>query len=188
MSASPARIAANRRNARKSTGPRTAKGKAVASRNACKHGLLSRILPDRVIVNAQRFYKALCSEHAPKTRLEAYCVHAMALALAKMIMADEAECDLLNNNKPATVILELSRIVAYRDLFDRDFIRAHKMLLRIKTKRTQSHSTSPQVQKTKRTQRSQRKRRVRPPKPCQSRPQTGYAAPAPAATRAPHRY
>ena len=134
MSASPARIAANRRNARKSTGPRTAKGKAVASRNACKHGLLSRILPDRVIVNAQRFYKALCSEHAPKTRLEAYCVHAMALALAKMIMADEAECDLLNNNKPATVILELSRIVAYRDLFERDFIRAHKMLLRIKNK------------------------------------------------------
>ncbi|HEY1505414.1 MAG TPA: hypothetical protein VGF92_13995 [Stellaceae bacterium] len=37
--ASPARIAANRRNAKKSTGPKTAVGKAAASHNAMKHGL-----------------------------------------------------------------------------------------------------------------------------------------------------
>jgi len=36
--------AANRRNAQKSTGPRTAKGKAIASRNATTHGLLSEEL------------------------------------------------------------------------------------------------------------------------------------------------
>lgn len=34
-------IAANRRNAKRSTGPRTAKGKTIASRNATKHGLTS---------------------------------------------------------------------------------------------------------------------------------------------------
>lgn len=33
--------AANRRNAKKSTGPRTAKGKSIARRNAVRHGLLS---------------------------------------------------------------------------------------------------------------------------------------------------
>jgi hypothetical protein len=38
---SPARITANRSNARLSTGPRTAAGKARASRNATKFGLFS---------------------------------------------------------------------------------------------------------------------------------------------------
>src|SRR5262249_46661441 len=37
--ASPRRIAANRCNARRSTGPKTAAGRARASRNACRHGL-----------------------------------------------------------------------------------------------------------------------------------------------------
>lgn len=35
------RIAANRQNALKSTGPKTARGKAIAKMNALKHGLLS---------------------------------------------------------------------------------------------------------------------------------------------------
>lgn len=40
-------IQANRNNAKKSTGPRTEKGKARVSQNALKHGLLARdaILP-----------------------------------------------------------------------------------------------------------------------------------------------
>ena len=44
----PAKVEANRRNARKSTGPRTLVGKARSSKNAVRHGLLSRdvLLPD----------------------------------------------------------------------------------------------------------------------------------------------
>jgi len=37
-----AKILANRRNAKKSTGPRTTEGKAAISKNAVKHGLLTR--------------------------------------------------------------------------------------------------------------------------------------------------
>ena len=39
---SQAKIQANRRNAEKSTGPKTEEGKAVVSRNAVTHGLTSR--------------------------------------------------------------------------------------------------------------------------------------------------
>jgi hypothetical protein len=40
--ASEAQILANRRNAQKSTGPRTPEGKAIVSKNAVKHGLTAR--------------------------------------------------------------------------------------------------------------------------------------------------
>ena len=48
MMTSPEKLQANRRNALMSTGPRTAEGKAIVSRNAIRHGLLSRhvLLPD----------------------------------------------------------------------------------------------------------------------------------------------
>ena len=41
---SPNKIEANRRNAKKSTGPRSAAGKAKSSRNAVKHGLLAGLI------------------------------------------------------------------------------------------------------------------------------------------------
>ena len=39
---SPAQLTANRRNAQKSTGPKTEKGRAVSKLNALKHGILSK--------------------------------------------------------------------------------------------------------------------------------------------------
>ncbi len=51
---SPAKVAANRRNACRSTGPRTLVGKARSSKNAVRHGLLSTtvVLPDE---DAEKF-------------------------------------------------------------------------------------------------------------------------------------
>jgi hypothetical protein len=57
------KIAANRTNGRKSRGPRSAAGKATASRNALRHGLAAivhRTLPDSAEIEA--FAKALCGE------------------------------------------------------------------------------------------------------------------------------
>jgi hypothetical protein len=42
MNTSPRQIAANQRNATRSTGPKTPQGKAVVALNALQHGLLSR--------------------------------------------------------------------------------------------------------------------------------------------------
>jgi hypothetical protein len=47
--ASVAQIEANRSNAQKSTGPRTVQGKAAASRNAVKHGLLA----EQVVIHGE---------------------------------------------------------------------------------------------------------------------------------------
>jgi hypothetical protein len=60
-------LEANRRNAQKSTGPKPPQGKAVASRNALKHGLTAQ---DAVISDEERphFEEALAAfqaEHQP---------------------------------------------------------------------------------------------------------------------------
>lgn len=39
---SPRKIEANRRNAKKSTGPKTSEGKSISSWNSRRHGLLSK--------------------------------------------------------------------------------------------------------------------------------------------------
>jgi hypothetical protein len=69
---SKAQLAANRRNAMKSTGPRTPAGKAAVGRNNMKHGILSR----EILVNGENdadlvgFGKRLRAQLAPVGELE----------------------------------------------------------------------------------------------------------------------
>ena len=71
--ASVAQIQANRSNAQKSTGPRTAEGKAASSRNAVKHGLLA----EQVVIQGEDpeefdLYRAgMLAELAPVGAVEA---------------------------------------------------------------------------------------------------------------------
>ena len=46
LAVSEARLAANRRNAKKSTGPKTKEGKAHSRKNATKHGLRARLIAE----------------------------------------------------------------------------------------------------------------------------------------------
>lgn len=79
---SPARRAANRRNAQLSTGPRTDAGKAVSARNATKHGLLARqvVLPDESATEFDSLRDRLMSDLAPRGELESVLAERIVLA------------------------------------------------------------------------------------------------------------
>ena len=76
--ASDKQIAANRANAKKSTGPRTAAGRAKSSRNAYRHGLSVPLPPDPQAVEA--LARAIAGEAAGEVQLRA----AFALAEAQL--------------------------------------------------------------------------------------------------------
>jgi hypothetical protein len=81
------RIEANRRNALRSTGPRTPGGKARVSRNAIKHGFFAgtaRWTPEQH--RDFQTHAALRGELKPLGRLEEYLIAEMALACTKTAM------------------------------------------------------------------------------------------------------
>src|SRR5688572_11740295 len=65
------RIAANRKNAKNSTGPRTRRGKSRTSRNSVRHGLESvRFGVARLSKNVERLAKAICPDSSDPFRYE----------------------------------------------------------------------------------------------------------------------
>ena len=78
----PAQIAANRRNARRSTGPTTRQGKATAAQNARRHGLLAQVvtLPDEDPARFTTFHERMTTELAPVGPLEEFLVERIVAA------------------------------------------------------------------------------------------------------------
>jgi hypothetical protein len=72
MSISEKQLEANRRNALSSTGPRTAEGLAVSSKNALKHGLLSAevVIPGEDPAEFASFRQAMLDDLSPYGQLE----------------------------------------------------------------------------------------------------------------------
>jgi hypothetical protein len=64
-------IEANRRNAKKSTGPKTQDGKRTVSKNAVKHGLLSAdvLMPGEDASEFTEFYQSALEELAPDSTI-----------------------------------------------------------------------------------------------------------------------
>jgi hypothetical protein len=81
---SPQRLQANRANAKRSTGPRTARGKRNSSRNALKHGLLSKDLVIGIgeakenVREFQRLLSELAEDLQPVGRAEESLVEIVA--------------------------------------------------------------------------------------------------------------
>jgi len=99
--ASEQKIAANRANAKKSSGPRTAKGKRRSSANAMRHGLATAVNPSfELILRAEQAARALGLEPATSAQ------EVKALATA------EAELERIRNVRGAT--LNMLRAQAYQ--------------------------------------------------------------------------
>jgi len=91
---SPQKLAANRKNAKSSTGPRTPKGKQRASQNRYEHGFYSkRLFPTKELIDRDwadyhRIYAAYWDHYSPVGDLEKLCVEQIAvqaLRLARLL-------------------------------------------------------------------------------------------------------
>jgi hypothetical protein len=92
--ASDAQISANRRNAKKSTGPKTAAGLAVASRNALRHGLTAKQLVIRYEEEAAdfvSFHDDLRAALAPADAVEEQLVERIVLCSWRLRRVCRAE-------------------------------------------------------------------------------------------------
>ncbi len=95
--ASPAQIAANRRNAAKSTGPKTAAGKAVVSRNALRHGLTAEqvVLFDERADSFAAFHAELRAAYEPADAVEEELVERIVICAWRLRRAARAEAGLI---------------------------------------------------------------------------------------------
>jgi hypothetical protein len=89
-------LVANQGNAKRGTGPKTPEGKAVASRNAMKTGLLSRelILPGEKQEEFDALFNSLCTELRPYGTLETSLVERIAVTMwrqRRLVRAERAQ-------------------------------------------------------------------------------------------------
>jgi hypothetical protein len=90
-------LEANRRNALKSTGPKTAAGKEQSRRNALRHGFTAEtvIEPFEAPEEYRAFEHAIVSEYLPQTPVEQELVHRLASLFWRLRRATSIETGLL---------------------------------------------------------------------------------------------
>ena len=114
MPISEAMRAANRANARRSTGPRTEAGKAAARLNALKHGLAGKavLLPHEDEAEFAALGADLAARFAPESDMEREAVREMAGALWRLGRVAQAEVAALLANADDDELLALNPTAA----------------------------------------------------------------------------
>src|SRR6266403_4086566 len=131
-------IEANRRNALKSTGPRTPEAKAAVRMNALRHGLRARtvVLPAE---NPEEFHQ-LCNdleaEWQPQSRTEQFYVEQMAISQWKLERVEVAEKSILDQEFSAKIQIPLvDKLWQCQHRLERAYARAQRELERLQDSR-----------------------------------------------------
>jgi hypothetical protein len=111
MAISPARLAANRRNSTRSTGPRSVAGRAASSQNATCHGLLSRrpLLADENPAEYELVSTRLLEALAPASAMEEIIVDDIVGAVWRLRRLQRVETALYTVGSSAPVLEALRR-------------------------------------------------------------------------------
>jgi len=174
-------IEANRRNALKSTGPKTPEGKAVVSLNSLRHGLRARtvVLPGE---NRQEFHR-LCddlqAEWQPQTRTEQFYLEQMAVSQWKLTRMEVGEAGIFREAADAKTQLPLlDRLWQCQCRLERSYSRAQRELERLQNSRP--HQVQQPEEKTPAPQQV-----APPPEEAMPAPQPATAIPSAACIAAP---
>jgi hypothetical protein len=116
-------IEANRINALLSTGPRTPEGKAIVSRNAVRHDLLSRafVLESECTQRFETLVDSFYSEYQPTTPTEAALVEDMATARWRLLRLTNLEVSAIDHaysDGDSALSVPVRTMLAYRSAAD----------------------------------------------------------------------
>jgi hypothetical protein len=101
-------LAANRANARRSTGPRTSEGKAIVSQNAVKHGVLAQAVipsglePYESREDFERLHRRLIESFAPANALEELLVEQVTVGYWRLARLYRAEGGAIAERRDST--------------------------------------------------------------------------------------
>jgi hypothetical protein len=136
-------LEANRRNAEKSTGPRTPRGKAVVAGNAIRHGLVAReiLLRGESEGELAAFAARLRAQLAPADELERLLVDRIAAAAWRLRRLARVEAALFDEEeRPANAFSHFGRekmavLSRYETTLERSLYRALHELQRLQAER-----------------------------------------------------
>ena len=118
---SKAKLLANRRNAQKSTGPRTSKGKAIASKNSVKHGLFTRqtVISSEEQADFDLYRDLMLTELAPETPLQSMLAERIISLSWRLIRTSNIQnqtIDELTKNNNTNPLIKLTQNLIFRHL------------------------------------------------------------------------
>jgi len=111
-------ILANRRNAQKSTGPRTTKGKAAVSENAVKHGLLARhdVISSESQADFDLYREQLLAELDPVSPMESMLAErivTLSWRLKRVCRIQNQAIDALNARNTSSPLTKLVQSLSF---------------------------------------------------------------------------
>jgi hypothetical protein len=125
---------ANRRNALKSTGPKTPEGKAVVSLNSLRHGLRARtvVLPGESREEFNQLCDTLQAEWRPRSRTAQFYLEQMAVSQWKLRRMEVGESNIFQETATAKIQIPLlDRLLQAQCRLERSYARAQRELERL---------------------------------------------------------